>query len=137
MATAIDTSYNTAAANTTTAASTGMDGLDKNAFINLLLTQLKYQDPMNPMDNQDMIAQLAQFSALEQSQQLNTKMDSLSTTMADTKATSLLGHKIIVQGVDDEKPITGTVTAIMYDGTTPMAVVNGKNFPLSGIQRIE
>jgi flagellar basal-body rod modification protein FlgD len=137
MATAIDSNYNAAASTSTSTPSTGMDGLDKNAFINLLLTQLKHQDPMNPMDNQDMIAQLAQFSALEQTQQLNTKMESLSTTMADTKATTLLGHKVTVQGVDDEKPTMGNVTAIMYDGATPMVVVNGKNYPLTGIQRIE
>jgi hypothetical protein len=64
-------------------------------------------------------------------------MESLSTTMADTKATTLLGHKVTVQGVDDEKPTMGNVTAIMYDGATPMVVVNGKNYPLTGIQRIE
>lgn len=40
--------------------------LDKNAFMNLLVTQMKYQDPLNPMDNQEMMAQLAQFTALEQ-----------------------------------------------------------------------
>lgn len=137
MASAINTSNNVATTTGISTATTGMDGLDKNAFINLLLTQLKYQDPLNPVDNQQMIAQLAQFSALEQSQQLNTKMDSLSTSMADTKATSLLGHKVTIQGPDDETPTMGNVTAIMYDGTTPMAVVNGKNFPLSGVLRIE
>lgn len=40
--------------------------LDKDAFMQLLVTQLRYQDPMNPMDNQEMMAQMAQFSALEQ-----------------------------------------------------------------------
>ncbi len=138
MATAVNTNYNTAASNTTSSlAGTGMDSLDRNAFINLLLTQLKYQDPLKPIDNEQMIAQLAQFSALEQTQQLNTKMASLTTTMADTKATTMLGHKIVVQGETDDTPTTGIVTAIMYDGTTPLVVVNGKNFPLSGIQRIE
>ena len=40
--------------------------LDKDAFINLLVTQMKYQDPLEPMDNSEMLAQLAQFTALEQ-----------------------------------------------------------------------
>ncbi|MEI6519297.1 MAG: flagellar hook capping FlgD N-terminal domain-containing protein [bacterium] len=138
MANAIDTSYNVDPTNTNTNLSTNaMDGLDRNTFINLLLTEIKYQDPLKPMDNKDMIAQLAQFSALEQTQQLNTKMDSMSSTMDSTKATSMLGHKVVVQGVDDQTPSTGNVTAIMYDGTTPNVVVNGKSYPLTGIQRIE
>lgn len=40
--------------------------MDKDTFINLLCTQMQYQDPLNPMDNSEMVAQLAQFSALEQ-----------------------------------------------------------------------
>ena len=40
--------------------------MDKDAFINLLVTQMKYQDPLEPMDNSEMLAQLAQFTALEQ-----------------------------------------------------------------------
>jgi len=46
--------------------------LDRNAFLNLLITQLRFQDPLNPMDDREFIAQLAQFSALEQMQNLNT-----------------------------------------------------------------
>ncbi|SDK45434.1 flagellar hook assembly protein FlgD [Natronincola ferrireducens] len=45
--------------------------LDKDAFLNLLVTQLKNQDPLNPMEDRDFIAQMAQFSALEQMQNLN------------------------------------------------------------------
>lgn len=46
-------------------------GLDKNAFLSLLVTQLKNQDPTNPQDNSAFAAQLAQFSSLEQLQQAN------------------------------------------------------------------
>ncbi|MCL2572967.1 MAG: hypothetical protein FWE34_00265 [Defluviitaleaceae bacterium] len=46
--------------------------LDRNAFLNLLVTQLRHQDPLNPMDDREFIAQLAQFSSLEQMQNLNT-----------------------------------------------------------------
>ena len=45
--------------------------LDRNAFLNLLMTQLRFQDPLNPMDDREFIAQMAQFTALEQMQQLN------------------------------------------------------------------
>lgn len=46
--------------------------LDKNAFLRLLTVQLSNQDPLNPMEDREFIAQLAQFSALEQMQNLNT-----------------------------------------------------------------
>lgn len=51
--------------------------LDKNAFLRLLVTELKYQNPMNPADNKDFIAQLAQFSALEQTANLNESVGAL------------------------------------------------------------
>ncbi|WIF94639.1 flagellar hook assembly protein FlgD [Caminicella sporogenes] len=51
------------------------DNLDKNAFLNLLITQLKYQDPLNPVEDKEFIAQMAQFSSLEQLQEINKKMD--------------------------------------------------------------
>ena len=58
------------------------DALGKDAFLNLLVTQLKNQDPLNPMDDREFIAQMAQFSSLEQMQNLNT-------TLATSQATIL------------------------------------------------
>lgn len=54
------------------------DGLDKDAFLNLMVTQLRNQNPLEPMDNTQFISQMAQFSALEQAQNSNKtiKMDS-------------------------------------------------------------
>ena len=88
--------------------------LDKNAFLELLTVQLRYQDPMSPMSDQDFIAQMAQFSSLEQTQNLAEAMnrftDSYMRISAVSQASSLLGRE--VQAVDPEtgSTITGTVT---------------------------
>ncbi len=77
------------------------DELDKNSFLTLLVTQLQYQDPLNPQDNQEFVAQLATFSQLEQSQSMN---DSLSavylaiSSMNNASMTQLLGQQIVAKG---------------------------------------
>ncbi|HWI18351.1 MAG TPA: flagellar hook capping FlgD N-terminal domain-containing protein [Vicinamibacterales bacterium] len=69
----------TTQASTNTAAATKQqqDPLGRDAFMNLLLTQLQHQDPTQPQADGEFLAQLAQFSALEQLQQMNKKLDSM------------------------------------------------------------
>lgn len=59
------------------------DALDKDAFLKLLVTQLQNQDPLNPMEDREFISQMAQFSALEQMQQLNTNMQATQLSIID------------------------------------------------------
>jgi flagellar basal-body rod modification protein FlgD len=71
-----------AQADTTAGASTkasGTDALGRNAFLNLLITQLQHQDPTQPQADGEFLAQLAQFSTLEQLEQMNQKLDTIST----------------------------------------------------------
>ena len=53
------------------------DALGRNAFLNLLITQLQHQDPTQPQADGEFLAQLAQFSTLEQLQQMNKKLDTM------------------------------------------------------------
>lgn len=76
--------------------------LDRNAFLNLLVTQLRHQDPLNPMDDREFIAQLAQFSSLEQMQNLNA-------TFGRQQAFSMMGSH--VSGITRD-PITGQMREI-------------------------
>ncbi|HZX20879.1 MAG TPA: flagellar hook capping FlgD N-terminal domain-containing protein [Clostridia bacterium] len=57
--------------------------LDKDAFLRLLITQLQNQDPLNPMEDREFIAQMAQFSSLEQMQNLNKTLESTQVTIAE------------------------------------------------------
>ena len=70
------------------------DGLGKDAFLQLLVTQLRYQDPMNPLDNNDMIAQLAQFSALEQTENLNKNFEKFRADSLSANAVALIGGEV-------------------------------------------
>ena len=80
---------------TTAAAATGGAGdLDYNAFLKLLIAQLKNQDPTQPTDGTQFVAQLATFSQVEQSISVNKKLDSLLTSQSLTLADAVIGHKV-------------------------------------------
>ncbi|HTQ07614.1 MAG TPA: flagellar hook assembly protein FlgD [Polyangiaceae bacterium] len=79
----------------------GTTPLDKTAFLNLLVAQLKNQDPLQPQDDSAFVAQLAQFSQLEQSMQVNTNLQTLSTQMsglANSQSANLVGSEATVSG---------------------------------------
>jgi flagellar basal-body rod modification protein FlgD len=87
------------------AAATGSTGgtsdLDKDAFLRLLTTQLQHQDPLNPMENSEFVAQLAQFSSLEQLQGLSAGMESLymvNMSMNNAALTGLIGKDVVANG---------------------------------------
>jgi flagellar basal-body rod modification protein FlgD len=86
-------------------------------FMKILLTQLSYQDPLKPMDNQQFMAQIAQFTALQQTQQLNDKIDSLISTQASLQSVGLIGRTVDI--TTDTGTVTGTVNALSFSGTSP------------------
>jgi flagellar basal-body rod modification protein FlgD len=86
-------------------ATAGSSNLGKDDFLNLLVTQLRYQDPLEPMQDSDFVAQLAQFSSLEQLSNINTTLGYsseldyiLSQTIANTMATTIIGKEVVAEG---------------------------------------
>src|SRR5437870_11315663 len=73
---------------------TASTGLDLQSLLNIILTQLTYQDPLKPMDNFEFVSQLAQFSQLQQSQTLNDQITNLLAAQAAMQGTSLLGRTV-------------------------------------------
>lgn len=87
-------------------------------FLKILLTQITYQDPLKPVDNQQFLAQLAQFTSLEQTQQISTKLDSLIATQASLQSIGLLGRTVDV--TTDGGTVSGTVASLSLAGGTPL-----------------
>lgn len=97
-------------------ATVGQDDLFK-----ILLTQLTYQDPLKPLDNQEFIAQLAQFTNLQLNHEINDKLDSVLSVQSGNQAMGLLGRSVEVS--TDTGSVVGSVSAVTFDQGTPILTV--------------
>ncbi len=108
------TGYYTNGTNSTSSSSAQLSA-DMNTFLQLLTTQLKYQDPMDPMDTAEFTNQLVQYSSVEQAIQTNEKLDtmmSLSIANLGAQAVSYIGKTVQVLG--DVMPLEGGVSKASY-----------------------
>lgn len=135
-ATTTTTAANASATGSNTITAPGGD-LGQNAFLNLLITQIQNQDPTQPMDNTQTIAELAQFSALEQMQQVNTNLNTLTSTVQSYDVTNLIGQSITAQGADNSPSTTGTVSGIVYQNGLPELQVGNSTIDPSLITSIK
>jgi flagellar basal-body rod modification protein FlgD len=103
--------------------------LDQEDFLKLLAVQFQTQDPMKPIEDTAFIAQMAQFSSLDQMNQLR-KDQQMMTSAA------YLGRTVTVQDPKG-KLTTGLVSAIDNSGSAPALVINGTSHPMSSVKRIE
>ncbi len=104
--------------------STALDkqGLGKDDFLRLLVTQLQNQDPLEPLKNEEFVAQLAQFNALEQMQSLNKSIGLLGNLQIMQATSSLIGKNVKAKDLDD-KIIQGVVTTVnFYDDTAELTL---------------
>lgn len=121
---------NATAASTQQSQSAGGPAVDYQAFLKLLVAEMKNQDPTEPMNSTEYVAQLASFSQVEQSVQINSKLEQLLKTSAVAQADALLGHTItsadgLTSGVVAEVKLTADgVIAVTADGTE-IPVVEG------------
>ena len=80
---------------------TGDNTLDQDSFLRLMTTQLKFQDPFDPLDNQAMVAQLAQFSSVAGISQMSQSLTEIASMLGDNRlsdAKEWIGHSILVPG---------------------------------------
>jgi len=131
-------SVTSSAASTATTGTTGSTksglgaaaGMGKDDFMQLLIAQLRNQDPMKPMEDKEFISQLAQFSSLEAIEKMTSQMEELTGANMIVQAATLLGKQVTAKLTTGET-VTGTVSQVkMVDGK-PVAVVNGTDLDTS------
>jgi len=110
--------------------------LGQDDFLKLLAVQFQSQDPMKPMDDTAFISQMAQFTALDQSQTLTQQMTQLRANQDLATANSYLGRQLTV---DDGNggTVSGLATAVDASGSAPRVIVNGQSYALSTVLRVE
>lgn len=91
-------------------------------FLKILVAQLGNQDPLKPMDNQEFVTQLAQFTSLQQTQEMNDKLGQLITAQASMQSVGLLGKTVDVTN-DSGSNSTGTVSALSFTSGEPRLTI--------------
>ncbi|MFJ7735228.1 flagellar hook assembly protein FlgD [Lysinibacillus sp. NPDC097287] len=128
---------------------TGNSELGKDAFLQLLITQLQNQDPTNPMDDREFIAQMAQFSSLEQMQNMTKAMESLLASQQQTQLmsyTTFVGKEVkwheVTEKLDEAgKPIVaegqGVIESLKFvEGDVVFVLADGKEINPGNISAI-
>jgi flagellar basal-body rod modification protein FlgD len=121
-------------------------GISETQFLQILLTQLQFQDPLKPVDNTEFVAQLAQFSALQINQQVSDEINTSLTVQAGQQAIGLLGKKVTVNSTSTGGTgnATGTVSSVSItssgDAQLSVTPTNGSgvlnNLELSDVTQV-
>jgi flagellar basal-body rod modification protein FlgD len=98
--------------------------LGDNTFLQLMVTQLQDQDPLNPTNTSSYLSELAQFTSLEQETNTATSTQQTATTNATTEALSLLGTSVTYLDSDGNSE-SGVVSAVDLSGSTPTLTIGG------------
>jgi len=99
--------------------------LGSQEFLQLLVTQLRYQDPLNPIDDRDFLAQLAQFTALEQ-------MTEQARWAKMTFGLGLVGNQVTYR-TDEGEVLTGVVEALRFESGTPLLSLGDREITLDQV----
>ncbi len=106
--------------------------MDKDAFLQLLVAEMKYQDPLQPTSNTDYIAQFAQFSQVESLQNMSDNMDL-------TRAQNLVGETVVLateNAAGEAEYITGVVDSVTFEEGVPYLHVNGNSYKMDTLEEV-
>lgn len=109
--------------------------LTQQDFLKLLSTQMQNQDPMQPMDDSQFMAQMAQFSTLQATTTMGADMTALRTHSDLATASSLVGRQVTITN-NTVGTVTGTVSGVDASSGTAEVVIGGKSYSLSDITNV-
>ena len=107
--------------------------MGKDEFLKILIAQLSHQDPTQPMQDKEFIAQMAQFSSLEQMTNVSSEIAKVAALLAKSQAVNLLGRMVEVAA--GSQIVEGTVDEVS-GGEFPQILVNGLFYDVSQVQRV-
>lgn len=118
---------------TSTPSATSNSGVNEQDFIKLFVSELQFQDPMQPLDNSQFLTQLAQFVSIEQQSEEVTGINNLLTLNSTDQSLGLLSHTVEVTNTDGSTT-TGKVTGIQYGANgVQLTVMTSGNNVLTGV----
>jgi flagellar basal-body rod modification protein FlgD len=127
----------------TAATTTGQSGagsalgaLDKDAFLQLLVAQLRYQNPLSPKDGQEYLAQAAQFATVEKLGNIERAQNEAITYQQLLLSTSFVGKSVSGLPSGGTEAITGHVSSVVFDGGVPNLVVDGQLIPVGSVEHV-
>jgi flagellar basal-body rod modification protein FlgD len=117
--------------------------LGKDAFMKLLVNQIKNQDPLSPSDNTQYLSQLAQFSSLEQMQSMNDNIVGLAVLQQNnalmsqlTQSSALIGQSVSYLDPASGQTLTGTVSSVKIQDNLAVLSIGGEDVPLANVSAV-
>jgi len=126
-----------ASSTASSATSAGTTPKSSTSFIELLLSQITNQNPMEPMDNATMVTQLAQFEMVEKMDNLDENINSMMVYQNMMNSVNMMGKNVTITNPDTGETLTGKVDSIVVQNGFPQIVVNGKSYDISLITKVE
>jgi len=118
-----------------TSATGGGLALDKDAFLKLLVAQMRYQNPMNPSDGQQYLAQAAQFATVEKLGDIAQSQSEAIAYQQILLSSSMVGRQITATENGDK--VTGVVSGVKFDaGANPVLLVGDKQIPVGTVEEV-
>jgi len=108
------------------------DSVSQDDFLQLLVAQMKYQDPMEPTENTEWVSQYAQFSQVEE-------LQNMAASMELSRASTLVGQTVIMEVADSKggsTQVQGTVDYVTYEGGKAYLNINGENYSMSDLSLV-
>lgn len=112
------------------------NALGKDSFLKLLVTELRHQDPTKPMEDKEFIAQMAQFSTLEQMSNMNKEIKNLLGSSRASEAYGILGREVDTFDTVKKTRVSGVVTSVFFKGEELMLKIGAEEVPMKNVHSV-